>query len=86
MADLMTESGRIKTASPLTALVLVLAWESLVPYFSCFARNTDERMRHGLRNLVLGVLNSLLTGLLAAPLQRVQRVTGEAPANAASNL
>ena len=44
-------------------LTLVLAWESLAPFFTYFARNSGERVRHGLKNVVLGVLNALLTGL-----------------------
>lgn len=63
MADLMTELSRIRTVSSLTLLVLLLTWESLVPFFTYFAGITGERVRHGLKNLVLGVLNALLTGL-----------------------
>ena len=63
MADLMTELSRIRSVSSLTLLVLLLAWESLVPFFTYFAGNSGERGRHGLKNVVLGVLNALLTGL-----------------------
>jgi len=52
-----------RSLSAVTLLVLLLAWESLVPFFTYFAGNTGERVRHGLKNLVLGVLNSLVTGL-----------------------
>ena len=52
-----------RSISSITMLTLVLAWESLVPYFSYFAGSTGERVRHGLKNLALGVANSLLTGL-----------------------
>ena len=38
--------------------MFLLAWESLVPFFTYFSGNTPERVRHGLKNLVLGVLNS----------------------------
>ena len=63
MAELMTELSRIRTVSSLTLLVLLLTWESFVPFFAYFAGNSSERVRHGLRNVVLGVLNALLTGL-----------------------
>jgi sterol desaturase/sphingolipid hydroxylase (fatty acid hydroxylase superfamily) len=52
-----------RSLSAVTLLVLLLAWESTVPFFTCFAGRTGERVRHGLKNLVLGFLNSLLTGL-----------------------
>lgn len=63
MADLMTELSRIRTASALVVLVVLLAWEGFVPFFAHFTGNTRERVRHGLKNLVLGVLNSLLAGV-----------------------
>lgn len=68
MADLMTELSRIRTVSSLTLLAVLLAWESLAPFFACFSGDTGERVRHGLKNMVLGILNSLLTGLGLAAL------------------
>lgn len=41
----------------------MLVWESSAPFFSYFAARAGERTRHALKNLVLGVLNSVLTGL-----------------------
>lgn len=52
-----------RSISALTLLALLLAWESLVPFFGYFAGNRGEWARHGLKNLALGVLNALLTGL-----------------------
>jgi len=49
--------------SAFALLVLLLVWESLAPFFSYFVGSTGERVRHGFKNLVLGVFNSLLTGL-----------------------
>ena len=63
MAEFTTELSQIRTASWVMVLALLLAWESLVPFHAYFAGSTGQRVRHGLRNLVLGVLNSLLTGL-----------------------
>ena len=63
MTDFMTELSRIRAASSLTLLALLLAWESFVPFFAYFAENKRERVSHGLKNLLLGGLNSLLTGI-----------------------
>jgi sterol desaturase/sphingolipid hydroxylase (fatty acid hydroxylase superfamily) len=63
MADFMTELSRLRTVSSVLLLALLLTWESLVPFFSYFAGNRGERLRHGLKNVALGVLNALLTGL-----------------------
>jgi sterol desaturase/sphingolipid hydroxylase (fatty acid hydroxylase superfamily) len=64
MAELITELSRIKTASSVGLLVLLLAWESWTPFFTYFAAAAGERTRHGLKNLGLGVLNAVVTGLL----------------------
>jgi sterol desaturase/sphingolipid hydroxylase (fatty acid hydroxylase superfamily) len=60
----MTEISSIRTASSVVLLVLLLAWESLVPFFAFFAGSAGDRVRHGLKNLVLGVLNALFTALV----------------------
>jgi sterol desaturase/sphingolipid hydroxylase (fatty acid hydroxylase superfamily) len=64
MADLITELSRIKTASSVILLALLLAWETWTPFFAYFARAAGERTRHALKNLALGVLNAVVTGLL----------------------
>jgi len=64
MADLMTEIGRIKTASSAIMLVLLLAWESWTPFFGYFVRAAGERTRHALKNVTLGIINGVVTGLL----------------------
>lgn len=51
-----------RSISSITILMLVLALESFVPFFTYFAGNAGERVRHGLKNLALGVVNSLFTG------------------------
>ena len=63
MDDALHNVNQWRSISSMAVLSLVLAWESLVPFFTYFAGNTGERVRHGLTNLVLGVVNSLLTGL-----------------------
>jgi sterol desaturase/sphingolipid hydroxylase (fatty acid hydroxylase superfamily) len=64
MADLITGLSRIKTASSVIVLVLLLAWESWTPFFAYFGRAAGERTRHALKNLALGLLNAAVTGLL----------------------
>jgi sterol desaturase/sphingolipid hydroxylase (fatty acid hydroxylase superfamily) len=64
MADLITELSRIKTASSVGLLALLLVWESWAPFFAYFSRAGGERARHALKNLALGVLNAVVTGLL----------------------
>jgi sterol desaturase/sphingolipid hydroxylase (fatty acid hydroxylase superfamily) len=46
-------------------LSLLLAWESLSPFFHSFASLAD-RGRHGLRNFGIGVANGLMTALVFA--------------------
>jgi sterol desaturase/sphingolipid hydroxylase (fatty acid hydroxylase superfamily) len=64
MDDLLHDLARLRSISAVAFLLLFLAWESLAPFCSYFAGNTGERVRHGVKNLALGILNSLLTGLV----------------------
>ena len=52
-----------RTISSLSLLALLLIWESLLPFFSYFVGSGRERASHGLKNLALGALNSVLTGM-----------------------
>ena len=52
-----------RTISSLSLLALLLIWESLLPFFSYFVGSVRERASHGLKNLALGALNSVLTGM-----------------------
>lgn len=63
MDDALHNLNQWRSMSSVTVLTLVLAWESLVPFLSYFAGSKGERVRHGLKNLTLGVVNSLITGL-----------------------
>jgi len=64
VANLVTELGWIKTASSVSLLVVLLVWESWAPFFAYFVRAGGERTRHALKNLALGILNAVVTGLL----------------------
>jgi sterol desaturase/sphingolipid hydroxylase (fatty acid hydroxylase superfamily) len=59
----MHELTQWRSIGSITVLTLVLAWETLAPFFAYFTGIPGERVRHGLRNLTLGIANSLLTGL-----------------------
>jgi sterol desaturase/sphingolipid hydroxylase (fatty acid hydroxylase superfamily) len=62
--DILFGLSRVRSISSVAFLVLLLAWESLAPFGSYFAGKTGERLLHGAKNLTLGVLNALLTGLV----------------------
>lgn len=64
MAGPVIELSRIKTVSSVSLLALLLAWESWKPFFAYFVRAGGERARHAVKNLALGVLNAVVTGLL----------------------
>ena len=68
MEGALHELNRWQGITSLTLLVILLAWESLVPFFVYFTGNTSERLRHGLKNVTLGVFNALLTGFVFAGL------------------
>lgn len=68
MDNVLQELSRWKGLSALSLLAILLAWESFLPFFAHFAGHAAERARHALKNLVLGVLNSLLIGLIFASL------------------
>ncbi len=63
MENTLHHLSQWRSISALSLLVILLTWESLVPFFAFFAGDTRERARHGLKNLALGILNSVLTGL-----------------------
>ena len=44
----------------LSVLLLMLAWESVHPFFAFFRGDLKSRGRHGLRNLFVGAVNALL--------------------------
>lgn len=64
MDNVLHELSRWRSVSEVAFLTLLLGWESFSPFFAYFAGSAGDRVRHGLKNLALGVLNSLLTGLV----------------------
>lgn len=46
------------------ALVLLLAWEQIHPFYNFFNRSVKRKGRHDLRNLFVGLVNALLVSLV----------------------
>jgi sterol desaturase/sphingolipid hydroxylase (fatty acid hydroxylase superfamily) len=68
LASIFPHWQAVRAVGSLSVLTLLLAWESLDPFFTWFTRNTGQRVRHGMKNVALGVLNALITGLAFAAL------------------
>jgi len=65
----MTESlTEYRTAISFGVLVVLFAWESLVPFFGFFHGRTEERLRHDAINLLLGVINAVFNATVAVAL------------------
>lgn len=67
MNHTLQQVSQWRAVTSVTVLVALLAWEGWHPFFGFFAGQARERFRHGLRNLLLGVVNSTLaaTGFVA---------------------
>lgn len=63
MDNVLQELPRWRGMSSVALLALLLAWESLGPFFAFFSGAGGERVRHGIRNVMLGAFNALFTGL-----------------------
>ena len=44
--------------------MVLLVWESSTPFALYSVRDSADRFRHGLKNLVLGILNAVVIGLV----------------------
>src|SRR6185503_2179607 len=58
----------IRTATSAVVLLALLTWESFAPFFTYFQDGPGLRLRHGLRNVTLGVLNAALNGVICVGL------------------
>ncbi len=58
-------------------LVLLLAWETLHPFFDLFHHSWKERGRHIVRNLIVGAVNSLLVSVVFVGLWLVASLWAE---------
>lgn len=61
MESTLAELGRWRPWAALGLLAALLFWETAAPYFTFFPWR--DRLRHGAKNLLLGALNALVTGL-----------------------
>ncbi len=50
----------LKAGNALILLVFFLAWESFAPFFDWFRHKPKERTLHGLKNITLGLLNTVV--------------------------
>ncbi|MFV1995342.1 MAG: sterol desaturase family protein [Verrucomicrobiales bacterium] len=64
MEGILHQIGDSKSAVAILSLLLLLAWESLAPYFLFFRRRLKERAQHAFRNFVLILLNAMLISVL----------------------
>lgn len=53
----------VKIGSALGLFAVLIVWESLSPYFDWFRNRVRTRIRHGWRNIALGILNNILVGV-----------------------
>jgi sterol desaturase/sphingolipid hydroxylase (fatty acid hydroxylase superfamily)/rhodanese-related sulfurtransferase len=53
-----------KAATATILLVVFLAWETVAPFFGWFRSRRRERTEHAVRNLTLGLLNTLVVAFL----------------------
>jgi sterol desaturase/sphingolipid hydroxylase (fatty acid hydroxylase superfamily) len=60
----LTELRYFRTAASTGMLVALLAWETFAPYFPFFAGQWRRRSTHALRNLLLGIVNAVVTAAL----------------------
>jgi hypothetical protein len=63
MGEPLHDVSQLRSVSSIAFLVLLLAWESLAPFASYFVGRTGERVRHGTKNLVVGILKHYLSAL-----------------------
>jgi sterol desaturase/sphingolipid hydroxylase (fatty acid hydroxylase superfamily) len=64
MEEFLHGIGQLQGIIAVVVLVLLLAWETSAPFGLYFLRDSGDRFRHGLKNLVLGLLNAIIIGLL----------------------
>ncbi len=60
MTDLAESINIHRRWIALAVLFTLLMWESLAPFFGFFLRKTKRRLVHGLTNIVMAVINTLL--------------------------
>ena len=64
MEEFLHGIGQLRSITAVVILVLLLIWESSAPFGLYFLRDSGDRIRHGLKNLILGICNALVVALL----------------------
>ena len=64
MEETLQSIDQLQSICAVTVLLLLLVWESSAPFGLYFVGNSRERLRHGVKNLVLGIFNALVIGLI----------------------
>lgn len=62
MEETLPSIDQLQSICAVTVLLLVLVWESSTPLGLYFLGNSRERLRHGVKNLFLGIFNALVIG------------------------
>ena len=47
-------------AISVVVLLILLVWESVSPFFAFFKASVKDRLRHGWRNILMGIINALM--------------------------
>ena len=68
MEEQIRHSEYLRSVAALTLLILLFAWETSTPFVPLFGEQRAERIRHGGRNLCLGLINAVLISLGAVAL------------------
>jgi sterol desaturase/sphingolipid hydroxylase (fatty acid hydroxylase superfamily) len=55
---------QLQGVTAVVVLVLLLIWESSAPFGLYFLRSAGDRFRHGLKNLILGILNAIVISVV----------------------
>ncbi len=63
MEDIFQTIARVRTPIVVGWLVLLLVWETVVPFFGFFRQHGRERFWHGVKNLLVGLASTILPAL-----------------------
>ncbi len=59
----LEQFNQVRTPTAFTLMFMLLVWESAVPFFRLFNSN-EERLKHGAKNFLMGLLNAAFTALV----------------------
>lgn len=64
MEDLLSSLQETRVLARVAVLILLVAWESLQPFYAYFKGSVRARGQHMFRNLILGAINGLMVSLV----------------------